>query len=221
MFKFVVSDLDGTLIFGQNELTPKIINMLEALNDRNIYFAVASGRKICELLRIFEKFKDNIIFIACDGAYVTYKRKVLFEEIISEENIESGFKQFHIPITELKDKAGNTVKIIVKSEDLTDRAREYIKINRLFSMVYDDCGAVEYVKYGINKGTALKKVLNILGIKQSEVVAFGDNYNDLELLKLTPNSYFVSGGKEEIKKICRYETKDVCDSIEEILKRER
>lgn len=221
MLKIIVSDLDGTLIFGQNELTPKIINMLETLNDSNIYFAVASGRKICELWRIFEKFKDNLVFIACDGAYVTYRNEVLLEEIIDEKNIKYGFKQFNIPIEELKDKDGNTVKIIVKSEDLTERAREYIKLNRLLSMVYDDCGVVEYVKYGINKGTALKKVLDIFGIKQSEAVAFGDNYNDAQMLKLIPNSCFVRGGREEIRKICRYETEDVCDSIYKILKRKR
>ena len=53
MLKMVVSDLDGTLIHGENELPLKVSRMLNSLKEKNILFAVASGRKICELKKFW------------------------------------------------------------------------------------------------------------------------------------------------------------------------
>ena len=213
MLKMVVSDLDGTLIHGQNELPPKVSRMLNSLNDKNILFAVASGRKICELKKFFKNFQNDIIFIACDGAYVEYKGKVLLTEVISKQIIEKlTFKHDN-----LSDKDGNVVKIIVKNEFLSRRDEEYIKNNRLLSLVYDDFGIKEYVKYGINKGTALHQVTEIFNIDKRDVIAFGDNSNDTQMLKFIPNSYAVKNAKDNIKRITRYQTEDVCNTVMKLI----
>ena len=104
---------------------------------------------------------------------------------------------------------------------MTERAAEYIKINRLLSLVYDDFGIKEYVKYGINKGSALRKVLEIFNIDKNEAAVFGDNYNDTEMLKLIPSSYAMEGGKGEIKRICRYQTDNVCSAVKKLIEKQR
>ena len=209
MLKMVVSDLDGTLIHGQNELPIDVRRMLKSLEQKNILFAVASGRKVCELKKIFKDFKNSVIFIACDGSYVEYKRNVLVSEAISKEIIEKLSFEYE----GLSDKDGNVVKIIVKNESLSKRYEEYIKNNRLLSLVYDDFGLKEYVKYGINKGTALQKVIRFFDIDKRDIVVFGDNYNDTQMLKFIPNSYAVINAKDNIKRITRYQTEDVCNTV--------
>ena len=52
MLKMVVSDLDGTLLTGQS-LPTKVCEMIEFLHKKGIFFVVASGRKVCELGKIF------------------------------------------------------------------------------------------------------------------------------------------------------------------------
>ncbi len=216
MLKLVVSDLDGTLIKGENKLSADVLNMIDALKQKNILFAVASGRKICELQRLFEEVKNDIIFIACDGAYAAYQGRIIIKEVINPEILE----KLTFDYEGLTDKNGNAVKIIAKSYNISSKMAEYIKINRLLSLVYDDYGIKEYVKFGINKGTALKKLLKMFNIKPSDAVVFGDNLNDKEMLKLIPKSYALSDGRNEIKQICRYQTNDVCGTVRDILSRQ-
>lgn len=215
MVKMIVSDLDGTLLRKQNELSFDIIHMLNELKQKNILFAVASGRKLCELKKLFYQFKDDIIFIACDGAYATFKGKIIVNEIIDANIIQ----KLNFSFEKLSDKDGCVVKIIVNAKDLSFREEEYIKNNRLLSLVYDDYGIKEFVKYGVNKGIALKQVIDTFNIDKRDVIVFGDNYNDIEMLKLIPNSYAVETAKNNIKQICRYRTNDVCNTVLKLIER--
>ncbi len=57
---------------------------------------------------------------------------------------------------------------------------------------------------GVSKGAALKKLADILGIDRSEVAAFGDYYNDEDMLKTAGLSFAMANGNEDIKKITTY-----------------
>ena len=57
---------------------------------------------------------------------------------------------------------------------------------------------------GVSKGTALAKLSGILGIDKSEVMAFGDYYNDLDMLQNAGMSFAMANGNEDIKAICTH-----------------
>lgn len=59
-----------------------------------------------------------------------------------------------------------------------------------------------------NKGQALKKLLESLDIKIDEVMAIGDNTNDLAMLNIVPHSVAMGNAHDEIKKVCKYVTKN-------------
>ena len=217
MLKLVVSDLDGTLMNGHNSLPDNVIEMIKNLRENGIFFAVASGRKVCELGKIFEKVRNDVIFVACDGTFVMNNKEVLHKEVIDKKIIENTFGKSGVEAEYISDFVGDTVKIVVKKSNLTPRIEEYIRINRSLSCVYEDNEIREYVKFGKNKGTALKELMRILKIDKNDVVAFGDNINDIEMLKLIPKSYAMESGKPQIKRICKYTTADVCQSVYHIL----
>ena len=54
---------------------------------------------------------------------------------------------------------------------------------------------------GVSKGSALKKLSEALGIDKSEVMAFGDYYNDMDMLTTAGVSFAMANGHEDIKKI--------------------
>ena len=54
---------------------------------------------------------------------------------------------------------------------------------------------------GVSKGSALKKLSGILGIDRSEVMAFGDYYNDMDMLQTAGVSFAMANGNEDIKRI--------------------
>lgn len=72
---------------------------------------------------------------------------------------------------------------------------------------------IDFIPPGIHKGHAMKALMEALGVAREEVVAFGDNYNDLELLACAEESYAVSTAKPEVIAACRH----TCEFVEDVL----
>ncbi len=63
----------------------------------------------------------------------------------------------------------------------------------------------------VSKGNALKALQKQLCVSSAETMAFGDYFNDLDMLKAADWSFCPDNGHPEIKKQCRYICAD-CDS---------
>ena len=88
MLKLVVTDVDGTLMNDSCEVPKDIFNLIDSLHYQNIDFAIASGRQFNDLKRIMHG-RDDIYYIAQNGAHIEYKGDILHEEYISESQIRS------------------------------------------------------------------------------------------------------------------------------------
>ena len=53
----------------------------------------------------------------------------------------------------------------------------------------------------VSKATGIEVLLNHYGISKDEAIAFGDNYNDIEMLKYIPQSVAMGNAPEDIKQI--------------------
>lgn len=76
---------------------------------------------------------------------------------------------------------------------------------------------VDFIAPGTNKGIALKTLLDHLGIRPEECVAFGDQYNDVEMLQTAGTSYAMSNAAPGISYYSTYVTDSVEDVLEDIL----
>ena len=63
MIKLIISDMDGTLLNCNHELPQDFMYVFETLQERGIYFCVASGRQYLSLLSFFAPIKDKNTFI--------------------------------------------------------------------------------------------------------------------------------------------------------------
>lgn len=70
---------------------------------------------------------------------------------------------------------------------------------------------------GVQKGTGLQRMLDVLGIAPEECMVFGDNYNDLEMMTMAGIPVAVENAKDEIKKVSRFTTPRVERVLEELL----
>lgn len=68
--KLIVSDMDGTLLNSKHEVSPQFFEAFKKLKERGIKFAVASGRQYYSLRERMEPVKDEMIYIAENGAIV-------------------------------------------------------------------------------------------------------------------------------------------------------
>ena len=56
----------------------------------------------------------------------------------------------------------------------------------------------------ITKGVALKEVMEMFNFKPEEVIAIGDNMNDMGMLTCVPNSVAIGNARQEVKDVCKY-----------------
>lgn len=59
-----------------------------------------------------------------------------------------------------------------------------------------------------NKGEGLKQICQRIGVTLDEVMAFGDNYNDLSMIEKAGIGVVVENGEEGLKKVADYICKD-------------
>ena len=71
---------------------------------------------------------------------------------------------------------------------------------------------------GVNKGLAIKKIQEKLGIKHEETMVFGDYLNDLEMMDSAYYSYAMDNAHDDLKKVARFIAKsnDECGVVQAI-----
>lgn len=83
---------------------------------------------------------------------------------------------------------------------------------------------VDMMVDGVNKGMALAKIQEKLGITPAQTVAFGDNGNDIPMLELAEESYAVATARPEVKRMAKHVITDLSEDsvlyiLQEMLKK--
>ena len=74
-------------------------------------------------------------------------------------------------------------------------------------MAQSDAHLIEVMTFGTDKGQALEELAGYLGVAKDEILAFGDNTNDLPLLKAAGNSVAVNNAVPSLKEWADYVAK--------------
>ena len=81
-------------------------------------------------------------------------------------------------------------------------------INQYFagrlSAVASGYGAIDILQDGMHKAWGLQQLMAKWQIQSSEIMAFGDSENDIEMLELAGISYAMENGDERVKKVADY-----------------
>lgn len=80
------------------------------------------------------------------------------------------------------------------------------KFNRDNKVIISSPNWVDISAKGINKGNALRFLLNKFSITNSDVLAFGDYNNDLEMLKEAKHSVAMANAHDDVMAITKYKT---------------
>lgn len=71
---------------------------------------------------------------------------------------------------------------------------------------------VEIMNAGSSKGSAVKFLCELLNIDKEEIIAFGDNYNDISMLEYVGMGVAMGNAEEDVKKIASYITESNTES---------
>lgn len=76
---------------------------------------------------------------------------------------------------------------------------------------------LDFVPFGTNKGKGIRLLQKKLGIKPEECMAFGDEYNDIEMLQSVGHSFAMDTARTGVKKVSRYRTDHVEKELEKLI----
>ncbi len=125
----------------------------------------------------------------------------------------------------LKEKVRKSYTTMLQTDNLSSVTSDFVKIT-----VYDEAGTcaqtrpfltpfekdvyivvseaswIDIADYGVHKGTTVKRLQEILNTTRAETMAFGDGYNDLELLAEAEYSFAMQNAFEETKAAAQFVT---------------
>lgn len=110
----------------------------------------------------------------------------------------------------------SAVKFDINKILLAGEPDEIDKYKEILSMRYDGLLDVyksapyflEIMPFGVSKGSMLPMLVDKLEIERDEVMAFGDNYNDMTMVGYAGFGVAMGNAEEDVKKIANY----ICDS---------
>lgn len=77
---------------------------------------------------------------------------------------------------------------------------------------------LDFMESSVTKGKAIRQIQEYFGLSKDECMAFGDNYNDIDMLDSVACSYVMESAAEDIKKHGRYITGWVEETLRENFK---
>lgn len=263
--KLIASDLDGTIIDRNNNISKKNLEAINKIHKKNIEFAICTGKSYCVSKKICEQFKASYGIFGNGTQIINFRTgKELLRNTLSKEDLLfcttlANRYKFHIHLYTDNEVITEELKYmdlrnyILKSENSTDALNfkivnnitKYIEKNNLdvFSAVistesitleeFQNILAInpnivytyickrgkyrdtiinkdyEYLNIApthINKNEALDFLGKQLSIQKQDIMAIGDNVNDLEMVKESGIGVAVNEAYDELKNVAKYVT---------------
>lgn len=89
MIKLVATDLDGTLLDADKRPPANFDRAVDALYERGVRVVIASGRQYYNLLELFPKSRDKLIFLCENGAIVFDGAENIFSDAVDHRRLAS------------------------------------------------------------------------------------------------------------------------------------
>ena len=163
-----------------------------------------------EIFRAAKEYGDCHCLLSCESkCYTDSADKAFLDYLINDMHNDMGIVDDLSSITE------PFLKVAVCDFEGTKNLMPYFKerFDGEIKVVTSGNLWVDFIAPNANKGTALKDLAGYMHIKPEEIIAFGDQYNDTEMLQFAGISYAMSGGAPGISYYSTY----VTDSVEEVL----
>lgn len=133
-----------------------------------------------------------------------YNDDELYIEQESEEGIgyaeRVGIPYRLINFDEFKKKTSTKGLFLAENRILTKLKKELDEKLSDVNFVFSQPTYLEVLNKEVNKGTAVLEMLRKYDISSNEAMAFGDQWNDLEMLKSVKYGYLMGNATDELKK---------------------
>ena len=213
-------DLDGTIIGPDELVTPAVRDAISRLSARIPVF-IATGREPQDVFNYAQQLGLTGPQLSDGGAAIldpeecrhiwsaNLGRGLAPEVLALIQQLDVNFVATHAwgtfrRIGDIPD--WNIVRISAldlsreAAETLTNRFRDHPRISVILaSLPYNGLWAVDFTLKGINKGSGVARMGEMLGVKPAEMACVGDSYNDLPMFEACGLAISMGGAPDDIK----------------------
>lgn len=143
-----------------------------------------------------------------DGWYVAHERPEWLEF-----HKESGFSYQVADLSRLAMDSVHKIYFTGAHEDLLELEQSLLgRYPGMASVVFSRLDTLEVMAANVNKGNAVKKMLESSGVSMDEAIAFGDGMNDLEMLSMVGRGFVMENATDHLKSALPHHPRAVsCD----------
>ena len=268
MFKIIFSDIDGTLLNAERDLSEYTVETIKKLKKSDIPFILISSRMPAAMRHLQKKMEiEHLPIISYNGGLILVNGETVSSteipiEILNELSVFNEDHDVHLSLfhndewyvprddfwtrreinnTRVNPEIENNRNVIKRwksekkgahkimamgEEENIDRIRDFLLENysEELHLYRSKPSYLEIAPRAISKLTAVEHLLeNHFRMQLSQSLAFGDNYNDIEMLKGVGMGIAVGNAKPEVLAIAHRVTSPgkedgVAKSISELLK---
>ena len=232
-YRLVIADVDGTLIkpgdCKTTGVSPRVAKSVETARKKGAVFSIATARSMDWVETLVKAMKLDSLIILDNGAriYDCMTEKYIFNAYISKKKVEEimsvlkklPFEKYYVdtnnrylynPLNPQIFK--EVVKIMILHVSPYDAQEIFETVSSIKDIrVTKSVSGTDPVKESIHitdieasKEKALKRIIDLLGISQDQVIAIGDSYNDFSLLTSSGLKVAMGNAVAEIKSIADY-----------------
>lgn len=211
-YKLICVDLDGTLLDKDGKITRENKAEIKKAYKNGIKIAITTGRRYPSAKQHLDLLEVEGMIIALNGAYIRGKvpHEFIYECPLEEAEVEQIFEvvlRYQIkalfssvndfilydpasPCTKdwlerIRGLSGKILKVSLVCEEnakIIANARTELEMLKQFEVVTSEVNYVEVMKQGCSKGAAVRRLAQVLGIEQREILCIGDNENDISMI---------------------------------------
>lgn len=234
---------------GENHISEEVFNAINHALSSNVNVCIASGRSYPDLKVLFSPVANKVTFICSDGALVVEKDNLSYSSPLNKSQVACMSKTYRQDYEAmviyakdytyyLSDKVFSDFGTKIASEEVLQIPGDVFKVafyklsqkakikldnlgikSGILNKVYEDPLWTEYIKAGTDKGTAAESVQKRYDVSISETAAFGDNLNDLGMLRRARVTFAVNNANAEIIRMCKFKTNNVTNEILNIIEK--
>ena len=236
----ILSDLDGTLFHNDKSISDFTKETIRRAQEKGILFGICTSRAKVNAIKFLEGIEPDILITNGGGIVYYQDKKIYNCEFSVEEVrklIAAAFEVFgkdvilsadneHALYSNSKEELGDKfwtfndfldfnepcMKMCIESLDKekVEKVASVIGLENVDYLPFSDIPWYKLSKKAATKEKAIEELCRHLNITSSKIAAFGDDFNDIGMLKLCGKGIAMENAIEEVKQAAD----EVCASNE-------
>ena len=238
----ILSDLDGTLFRDDKSISDFTKETIRQAQAKGLLFGICTSRANVNAVKFLEGIEPDILITNGGGIVYYQDKKIYDCEFTVEEIrklIDAAFEVFgkdviisadneHALYSNSRDELGDKfwtyndfsdfretcMKMCIESLDKekVEKVASVIGLDQIDYLPFSDIPWYKLSKKAATKEKAIEELCRHLNIESSQIAAFGDDFNDIGMLKLCGKGIAMENAIEEVKnaadQVCASNEKD-------------